>query len=238
MRREQLQPETRNWFAIDAARDQTYLYNRLLTATTDDTRRFFLRIATRQFYKKHIKGDNPLLIPVKQLLEEEGYHLNPRSDYDSFYEAIENLGIPLGKVPMEVKNGKQAGEKFYHFVLSKDRERVIQGLERNEKLQRSKESAVKHFETTQIGEVPSARDLVNYGYVGGVAKRLKIPFTKRSKIQQKDLLEHCPVPIEIYDGRFRFPKGKEQELGEFLKRRYQERSSYKHSLLDEFVKVW
>lgn len=219
---EQLQPEIKDRFAVDAVRDQSYLYNRLSTATTDDGRRFFLRFVTRQFYRKNIKGDNPLFTPVKQLIEKAGYHLNPRSDYDSFYDGIEDIGTPLGKVPMEVKNGKQAGEKFYHFVFSEDRERVVRGWERNEKLQRFKESAVKHLENTQTEKVPSACDLVNYGYVGGVAKRLKIPFTKRSRIKQKDLLEGCTVPIEMYDGRFRFPKDKEKDLKEFLKRRYQE----------------
>ncbi len=222
---QRVRPEAGREQILSPRIDHSYLFERLSSVTTDDGAEFFLGKVTRQFYRIHVKGENPLLTSVKELLRQEGYHPNPRSDYASFYEVIENLGIPLGKMPMEMKNGPQKGTVFYHFVLAKDAERVISGWARKTELQKFKESSVKHLETTEGGEVPNTRELVDYGYVGGVAKRLKIPFTNRSKIRREDLLKGCPVSISIYDERFRYPKSREQELEEFLERRYDELAS-------------
>lgn len=201
------------------------LLDNLKKAKTNQEKQDILDQISYCFYLKHTKGDNPLLIPVKTLIIEAGYHVRRFQDYSLFHQAIKNK-VPMAEIQRRAKVGSRKIVSFYHAILTEDKEEAKQALLKNESLKQFLIHPVLQVAGPPQKELPSTtqtknrRCLRTFGRL--LCTLLPINPGPQSKAVRDRLLteeNNFPVPIYLYCGRYYYPIEKEAELIDSVKQR-------------------
>ena len=200
----------------------------LQTETDDQKLQELFGKITIWFYRVYVKGENPLLIPIKNLLKEGGYHMvTHKGEYNLFIEVLERSNIPTGLLKKEIKSGPQKGELIYRFILARHKQRALEALEREPVLGKFLENPVQQVSGPKTA-IPTTYEFKNPKRFQSCATTFFKATGKhfgselRSRAKFRDLLDqNCPVPI------FRQRSGG-----------YYCHVSYEKALIEYFRKKW
>lgn len=104
---------------------------KLINAKTDREKQELLDQVKIVFYRKHVKGENPLLTAVRNAILESGFRPNFQ-DFIHFVNTLQSKGFPMSEIKRLVK-GKTV---TYYFFLTQDKQRAQAIWLRNQDLQK------------------------------------------------------------------------------------------------------
>lgn len=197
----------------------------LKTAKTDEEKQRLLNLVTRFMYHKFIKGDNPILVTIRNLATEAGYHTSHQTCH-LLSNTVIAAGVPTGKIPAQRTTQKIYS---YHFVFSEDKDRAKEALYNNKDLNQFLRHPVVQILGPKEKQLPSTAFLRRFGRFNNLLyNKLEINPTKQGRevIKQviKLLIAQNDCPVQIYDhyGRLFYRPSQATDLQNYIAKKMQE----------------
>lgn len=193
------------------------------TSLNDTEVQLLLNKLSRSFYNRFITRSPPVIsLSLRDILRECGFHYKFGQE-QLFIQALEDAGIPLGRVESEVKSGPQKGIRNYYFIVSWHRERTRQALLENSNLQQFFENPVVQL-CGEATDLPTAWQLLKkkgFDSLGPFFSEFGIYFGRNSNFKfDAFITPDCPVTIfKLKKGGYFYPVSQEQTLREFIQQR-------------------
>lgn len=194
----------------------------LKTAKTDEEKQRLLNLVTRSMYHKFIKGDNPVLIAIKTLSAEAGYHFHTPEDYVLVLNTIKAV-VPVGEIPAH-----RTAEKIYsyHFLhaVDVDKDKAKEALRNNKDLDPLLKHPVVQILGPEENQFPSTGLLRSFGRFNKLLFKFEIsPGEQRLKVI-KWLIDQNDCPVQVYDhhGRLYYHLNQEANLQSYIAKKIQE----------------
>lgn len=195
-------------------------------ASREEEQKVFGKVS-KGILARFTKGDNPLLMSVKSVIEKGGYSINIRTEFKPFLETLE--GSPdffVGSIKDEVKNGKQKGIHYHHFIRARNLDLALETLGNNHELDKFKEAKVRVLGDFPDVKPPKTTRLmrgIDCLRVGDVCRELGIPFSTGARVKPDELLTGTTVPIFTdNDGRYFIEEEARNRFAEFVVQRYKD----------------
>lgn len=139
------------------------LVEALQSATTDDKVEQLFGDVSLNFYHKHSRGLNPLLVSFSRLIRHDFFAR--AQDIPTFVDALQKAQprVPLGMLEKVIKTGPQQGLSRYFFNLSRHRERVLSSLHADATLESFLTNPVKKLCGIKQDRLPTTTQLFRSG---------------------------------------------------------------------------
>lgn len=192
----------------------------LKNAKTYEEKQKLFNLITRFIYYKFVKGNNPILIGVKTLAAEAGYHMRTSEDYVLVRNTIIAV-VPVGEIPANRTAGKIYS---YHFILAVDVDKAKETLHNNKDLDPFLKHPVVQILGPKEDQLPSTYLLKSFGRFNKLLFQLEInPGEQRLKVIKWLIAQNdCPAQVYYHDGKLYYHLSQEADLQNYIEKKMQE----------------
>lgn len=204
---------------LPAAVKNRQLAEQLEKARNPKTLQRLLNRVSSPFYKKHTKGENPLLLPVRQIAFDFHYR-----EITPLLDILKEAGVPVGEIIRETVVKKSNSETVlvrqrYSFVLTAHGKWARQVFEEAPDLQKYREDPLRQIcgPSAEPPKRTKSQDPSEFRSPTALFAKMGISITGRTKFNLVGFFQGCPVPVWRYQNKYLYPAGQEESLCVFIK---------------------
>lgn len=198
------------------------LAEKLSRATSDEEIQSLFPLVKRAFLNRFLNREDSPLISLFRAAWEGGCHL-PLQKSGQLLKVVQVSGLPLGVVEEEVHSGQETVIQRHHFIAGQHKKRLIRLLRQDETMRRYFRNPV----SLAWGQTPETmpttgqiQDREKFRSPAHIFSELGLAWGPRSLegFYRKIFSHDCPVPIFSQGRGYFYPREKEGDLREFVKK--------------------